>query len=388
MKKVLVIAALVLFGGTLIGLDVAAARSAQRLNPVMRTTPYVPTAEGKALHQALLIADLHADPLLWSRDLNLRGKMGHTDVPRLLEGNVALQVFGVVTQTPKNMNPDRNDDRTDEIRLLAVAQRWPPPTWTSLKARALYQAGKLTLTAQRSGGRLEVIRTRQELETLLEGRAAGRQVVGAILALEGMHALEGDPANVDALFEAGFRILGPAHFFDNAMSGSAHGVAKGGLTQKGRQVLARMEALGMTVDLAHAPSKTFDEVLAASSRPVIVSHTGVRGTCDNNRNLSDAQLRKLAHGGGVVGIGFWPGATCGKDAAAIARAVRYAVEVSGEDHVALGSDYDGAVAVPFDAAGLVELTDALLAQGLGRPALEKIMGGNVLRVLRQNLPQK
>jgi membrane dipeptidase len=81
-----------------------------------------------------------------------------------------------------------------------------------------------------------------------------------------------------------------------------------------------------------------------------------------------------------MGIGYWKTATCGTDAKAIARAIRYAVAIAGVDHVALGSDYDGAVSVPFDAAGLVELTDALLEAGFDREQLRKIMGGNVLRV--------
>ena len=90
---------------------------------------------------------------------------------------------------------------------------------------------------------------------------------------------------------------------------------------------------------------------------------GVKGTCDNRRNLSDEQLRAIAANGGLIGIGFWETAVCGKDAAAIAKAVKYAAGLIGVDHVALGSDFDGAVPVPFDATGLVKLTEALLAAG-------------------------
>jgi membrane dipeptidase len=170
------------------------------------------------------------------------------------------------------------------------------------------------------------------------------------------------------------------------VSGSAHGVRRHGLTELGRRVIERMEQKRMTVDLAHASAQTIDDVLAIATRPVVVSHTGVRGTCDNNRNLSDVQLQRIARNGGILGIGYWKTATCGTDAKAIARAIRYSVGVAGIDHVALGSDYDGAVSVPFDAAGLVELTDALLEAGFDREQLRKIMGGNVLRVLRSNLP--
>jgi len=372
--------------GTFIGLDVAATRAANRMNTVYPGVPYTPTQRGAALHSKLLIADLHADPLLWNRDLNERSSHGQVDVPRLLEGNVALQIFSVVTKTPKHMNTERNDDTTDDVQLLALAQRWPPGTWFSLKARALYQARKLADLAEDSDGKLVLLRTRAELERFLTEREKDQGKVGALLSLEGMHALEGKAEAVDELYAAGFRMLGFAHFFDNEMSGSAHGMKKEGLTELGRAVVKRMEERGMTLDLAHASRKAFEEVLAIATRPVVVSHSGVKGTCDNNRNLSDSQLRAITRNGGVVGIGYWSTATCGKDAKAVARAIRYAVSVAGIEHVGLGSDFDGAVAAPFDTAGLVEVTDALLAEGFGEGEIRKIAGENVLRVLRANLP--
>jgi membrane dipeptidase len=128
-------------------------------------------------------------------------------------------------------------------------------------------------------------------------------------------------------------------------------------------------------------------VLAMASRPVVVSHTGVKGTCDNRRNLSDAQLRAVAANGGLVGIGFWETAMCGKDAADIAKAARYVAGLVGVDHVALGSDFDGAVPVPFDATGLVTLTEALLAAGFSPEDTAKVMGGNEVRFFLENLPE-
>ena len=124
----------------------------------------------------------------------------------------------------------------------------------------------------------------------------------------------------------------------------------------------------------------------AWARPVVASHTGVRGVCDNARNLSDAHVRGIADTGGVLGIGFWPTACGGDDAASIARSIRYAVDLAGVEHVGLGSDFDGAVPVPFDATGLVQVTDALLDAGLDDQAVAKVMGGNVRRLLAENLP--
>ncbi len=390
MKKKWIILGVValLIPGVLIAGEVAATRTERRLNKVSRTKPYTATKGGAALHSRLFIADLHADSLLWSRDLNERADVGHVDVPRLIEGNVALQVFGVVTHASAKASAQGNDGRADDVRLLAMAQRWPVSTWVSRKARALYQAEKLSELAEDSAGKLTLIRTRQDLERFLAEREKDRQRVAGLLGLEGMHALEGRVESVDELHAAGFRMLGFAHFFDNEMSGSAHGLEKGGLSELGRAVVKRMEEKGMTIDLAHASRKTISDVLAIATRPVVVSHTGVRGTCDNNRNLSDEQLRAIARNGGVVGIGYWSTATCGKNARAIARAIRHAVTVAGIDHVGLGSDFDGTVTTPFDTAGLVELTDALLAEGLGEVEIRKIAGENVQRVLRGNLPSE
>jgi microsomal dipeptidase-like Zn-dependent dipeptidase len=182
-------------------------------------------------------------------------------------------------------------------------------------------------------------------------------------------------------------MMSPSHFFDNDIGGSAHGVEKYGLTEKGKEVIRRMEAKGMLVDVAHASAKTIDDVLAMATKPVVVSHTGVKGTCDNQRNLSDDQLRSIAKTGGVIGIGFWDTAVCGQDAASIARAIRHAVNVAGIEHVGLGSDYDGAVKAPFDASGIALITDALINEGFSDEEIARVMGGNTIRLLLENLPE-
>jgi microsomal dipeptidase-like Zn-dependent dipeptidase len=181
-------------------------------------------------------------------------------------------------------------------------------------------------------------------------------------------------------------MIAPVHFFDTAFAGSAHGMGKGGLTAAGRALVAGLERRSMVLDLAHASPRTLDDALALARRGVVVSHTGVKGTCDNPRNLSDAHLRAVARTGGVVGIGFWETAVCGRGPGAIARAVRHAATVAGIDHVALGSDFDGAVSTPFDAAGLPALTEALLAEGFADDDVARIMGANAIRVLQAGLP--
>lgn len=335
------------------------------------------------LHRRAFVADLHDDFFLWSRDFLERSGRGHTDLPRLRAGGVDLQVFAAVTQVPWGLNYRENPSDSDMLPLLAAAQRWPLATWTSPFARALHEAGRLERAAERAGDRLRIVRSRADLERL---EAGGADALGALLAIEGLHAAEGELEKIDRLFERGYRLFGLAHFFDNAFSGSAHGVEKGGLTELGRRAVRRVEVRGGIVDLAHASPAAIEDALEEARGPVLVSHTGVRGTCPGPRNLTDAQLRAVAATGGVVGIGFWEGAVCGEDVGAIVRAFRHAADVAGPAHVALGSDFDGSTTVPFDAAGLPRLTEALRGAGFGDEALRGILGGNVRRVLRRVLP--
>lgn len=364
----------------------AVGRTEARLCTTAQLPPYMASERARALHAELWVADLHADSLLWGRDLLQRGSHGHVDVPRLLEGNVALQVLAASTKSPRHLNLDRNDDRSDDVVLLAIALGWPPATWRRLLPRALYMASRADRFAARSDGRLRIIRTAADLAAYDADRGARPDITAGLLAIEGAHALDGDPANVDIVADAGFRMMGPAHFFDNAFAGSAHGVEKGGLTDLGREMVQRMEGRSMLVDVAHASSATVDDVLAMARRPVIASHTGLRGVVDSVRNLTDAQARAIAETGGVLGIGFWPTVCGGTGAGDIARAIAHAIRVAGIEHVALGSDFDGAVPVPFDATGLILLTDALIEAGLDDDAIQKVMGGNVHRLLAETLP--
>ena len=356
------------------------------INTTLTAPPYLASSRARELHRQLFVADLHADTLLWDRDVLERSAFGHADVPRLIEGNVGLQTFTIVTKVPKNIQLDGNDSSTDSISLLAFAARWPIATWTSLTARAVYQAAKLNTAAARSDGRLVVITTAGDLTRYIEHRANDPAITAGLLGIEGAHALDGNLDNLDRVFAAGVRMMAPTHLADNDMGGSAHGVDKGGLTDRGAELIRRMESRKMIVDLAHASGKTFDDVIAMATRPVVVSHSGVIGICDNVRNLSDDQLRAIATSGGVVGIGYWEGATCGTDAGAVARAIRYAVSVVGISHVGLGSDFDGAVAQPFDATGLVQITDALLQHGFSDVEIQAVMGGNLVRLLLTTLP--
>ena len=359
-------------------------------NKVLTKPPYIATVSEQVLnlHQQLTIADLHADSLLWGRDLLGRSSYGHVDIPRLADGNVALQVFSLPTKTPHGLNIESNDDKSDDIFWLAIAEHWPPRTWRSLTERALYQAQRLHEFASASRGGFSLIESSADLSNYLRHRQANEKLTAGLLAIEGAQALDGKLENLDLLYSAGYRMMSPSHFFDTDIGGSAAGVGKIGLTDKGRAWVREMEARRMIIDLAHASAKTIDDVLTIATRPVVVSHTGVKGTCNNNRNLSDDQIRAVAAKGGLIGIGYWDTATCGKDARAIVLAMRYVSNLVGAEHVALGSDFDGAVTEPFDTTGVVEITGAMIDAGYSEAEVRMIMGENVVKFMQANLPEK
>lgn len=358
-------------------------RSMNKVAPIALDAP---SERALALHRRLTIADLHSDTLMWKRDLLAHSGRGHMDAPRLNEGHVALQVFSSVTKTPKGQNYDANSADGDNITLLTIAQLQPPRTWTSLLERSLWHATKLDSAVRRSHGTVVKITTAADVRNLLAARGRGGDVLGALLSVEGLHNLEGRRENLAVLFDAGYRMAGLTHFFDNELAGSMHGEAKGGLTPLGRQIVQDMEAKGMVVDIAHASHAAVAEILAMATRPVVSSHGGVQAVCKVNRNLTDEEIKGVARTGGVVGIGYWDGALCSTSPAKFAESVAHVRDLVGTDHVGLGSDFDGATTVAFDTSGLAVITQALIDRGFTDEEIGKVMGGNVVRVLMQTLP--
>ena len=340
------------------------------------------SAEAQALHASLFIVDLHADTLLWQRNMLDRAERGHVDVPRLGDGNVALQVFSSVTKSPAGLNNERNSAHArDDITLLAFGQLQPPRTWTSLLERTLWHGQKLDRAVAASDGALFAVRDAFDLMHVQTARAGNPQPIGVLLSVEGLHNLEGDIANLQVLHDAGVRMAGLTHFFDNELAGSMHGEAKGGLTAMGRAAVRQMEDMGMIVDIAHCSHACVAEVLAMATRPVVSSHGGVQATCPGNRNLSDDEIRGVAATGGVIGIGYWDSAVCDISPAGIVRAMAHVRDLVGIDHVALGSDFDGSVTTRFDTAQLVQVTQGLLDAGFTEAEIRAVMGGNALRVI-------
>lgn len=380
---------LILLGaGLLIFFNVGPAAVERSMNGVIAGEPIQISERAKTLHRSLVIGDWHSDATLWKRDLGQRSDRGHVDLPRLLEGNVALQMFTTVTKSPRGQNYHSNSaDAADNITLLAIAQRWPLATYNNLTERALYQAGKIHRLEEQHPQQFQLIRTRKDLRELMAKRERGAAVVGGLLGTEGSHALEGDIGAVQRLADAGFTMMSLHHFFDNRLGGSLHGVSGAGLSDFGRKAVEEMLRLNLIIDVSHSSPAVVSDVLAYTQKPLVVSHTGFYGHCAQQRNISDELMLRIARAGGLIGVGYWAGAVCKASVDNIVEALRYGIDLLGVDHVALGSDFDGSVKTPFDSSQLVLLTEAMLREDFSESEIRAVMGGNMLRFLEQQLPE-
>ena len=352
-----------------------------RNNVVLPHEPYAVSEAARSLHDTIPVADLHSDMLLWRRDPAKPQSRGHTDLPRLREGGVALQVFTAVTKTPPALNYDENSADKDALTLLMVAQAWPFRTWGSIYERAAYQAGRLDDLERREDGNFIFVKNKSDLQEALD-----QGVLAGIYGVEGAHPLEGELDNIDRLYVAGLRVMGLQHLFDNELGGSLHGQSGAGLTAFGRDAVTRAVSKGLIIDVAHSSEQVVRDVLALTDKPVIVSHTGLNGHCDSPRNISDDLMKAIADHGGLIGVGFWDGAVCDPSIENIADAIVYAITLLGVEHVALGSDYDGTVTTVFDASELPALTQALMDAGLDESAIRAVMGENAVRFFLDHLP--
>jgi microsomal dipeptidase-like Zn-dependent dipeptidase len=326
---------------------------------------------------------MHCDALLWNRNLLKDHNYGQVDIPKMIKVNIGLQAFTIVTKSPKDQNYDNNTGDTDNISSLFFVQGRPTG---SLTKRAIMQCKELHNFAKKSDRIFRVIISTKELSIYLNDRKDNKNITAGFLGVEGAHALDGNIKNVQVLFDNGVRMMSAVHFFDNRLGSSAHGVKKEGLTEFGKSVILKMESLNMIIDIAHCAPKTINDIFKIANRPVISSHTGVRGTCDNERNLSDEQIKKIVKSGGIICIAIFEQAVCGVDAAATAKAIRYTSDLVGVDFVSLGSDFDGSVVTPFDITGFPLIVEELIKLNFKEDEIRKIMGENVKKFLLKNLP--
>jgi membrane dipeptidase len=329
--------------------------------------------DARALHDELPVMDLHADtPKLMSRlgyDLMARHRppasrinyAGHVDVPRMREGGLGAQIFGMWTFPYPERGCARDTHR--QLSTLADVVARHPDTLalapTAEAIRAAHAAGKIAVLA----------------------------------GIEGGQALESKRANVEVFARRGVRYIGLLHFSANALGCPARGSGEDagqGLTGFGRDVIREMNRLGVVVDLAHINRKGFFDALSVTTAPVMVTHTGVVGVHEHWRNIDDEQLRAVAENGGCVGIIFAPRFLGAGGIDAVCDHILHILKVVGADVPALGSDFDGFVIPPRgleDVAALPRLTAALAARGVDQTTLKKILGENALRVLADVPPR-
>jgi membrane dipeptidase len=324
--------------------------------------------EARAFHAECCVLDLHADTaklmdklgydlaLRHDRPMPTRANVfGHVDLPRMRDGGLAGQFFSFWTAP----YPQRGCARSvaDQLDAIDVAMAKHPTELAWTRTGAEVRAAK----------------------------AAGQ--IAALGGIEGGQALEGQLEPIAAFSRRGVRYLGLLHFSANAIGRPAKGRgADGGigLTGFGRDVVRECERTGVIVDLAHINRRGFFDALALATQPPMVSHTGVLGVHQHWRNIDDEQLRAIADKGGCVGVIFARRYLGSASIDAVVDHLLHILDVAGDDLPALGSDFDGFVVPPEgleDVAALPNLTVALSRRGVAPRVLEKILGGNVLRVL-------
>jgi membrane dipeptidase len=320
------------------------------------------------------LADGHADSLMWNRDLTVRQRRGQLDFPRLRQAGMRLQCFTIVT---------RGYPLVDGFRAFAALRRWPAAARRGPWERCRFQVERLWELCARSGGAVAVA---DSAAALAAQQAAGQ--VSAVLGVEGAQALEGRPERVAALRARGVAFIGLTHLANNDLGGSSSPLqGDRPLTPLGGEVLEAMAAARVSVDVAHASPRTLAAALAHPGVRPFCSHTGVAGAAPSWRNLDDAALRALAGRGGVVGIIYATIYLGGRRIGDVLRHVEHALDVAGEDAVALGSDFDGMVPMPRelgDVTGVPHLVEALTRR-MPERVVEKVAYANWRRFFGETL---
>jgi membrane dipeptidase len=323
------------------------------------------------------VVDLHVDTFIWTRlfgyDLLRRhGRglfdarfYGQADLPRLREAGVGGAIWAITT------NPLRRAARRTALfrknldRLLAIFAR-APDELALCRSAADYRAA----------------------------RAAGRH--GAFVGVQGGNAFDEDLA-LDS-FDASVLVkVTVVHMSTSSLGGTSAPSLRpdGGLTDRGRELVRALNRHRIFVDLAHISRRGFFDAVAVHDRtqPLLVSHTGIAGVHCHWRNVDDEQLRAVADTGGVIGVmyqsSFLGEPFFGGRAQAIVEHLAHIVDVVGEDHAALGSDWDGAIITPRDMATCLELPtlcELMLRRGWSPARVRKILGGNLLRALEALRP--
>lgn len=362
------------------------------------------------LHKEALVADMHCDTALRMNrgfDISRRDTTGHMDIPRLIEGGIDLQVFAcyISTETPVEQCRPRTDEIIDSLEAQIA----------------------------RNAERIAICRTASEAERIVE---SGR--IAAFIGIENGVAIANNLDNLQHFYDRGVRYMTLTHTSSSewCISSADTAPAFDGLTDFGRQLVRKMNELGMIVDISHASVSAVEEVLKVTEDPIIASHSCAHSICPSDRNLTDEQIKAIAENGGVIGINFFSGylssewnrlsdslfkahktvidsirALYPEDREKRHQAMRpifemmdreldeievsvttvvdhidHIVNLVGPDYVGLGSDFDGVFSLPrglSDCSMVPSITKELVRRGYSDQDIEKVLGGNFMRVFRQ-----
>ena len=352
---------------------VTAGRADDKARPKVVLTP-----EAEAIHAAGLLFDGHND-LPWeirekgnssfdTLDISKVQSTLHTDIPRLRKGGLKAQFWSVYVPADTEKSGDALLQTMHQISIVkAMVKRYPET--------------------------FEFASTADDIERIVK---SGK--VASMMGVEGGYSIEEEISNLQRLYDDGVRYMTLTHSKSLSWADSATDEPRAnGLSDFGREVILEMNRLGMVVDLSHVSPETMKQSLAATRAPVMFSHSSARAICDHPRNVPDDVLPLVAKNGGVVMVNFYsafivPTEQLKKDKEArgtlhdVADHIDHLVKVTGIDHVGIGSDFDGIPRLPEQLESVATyplITQELLNRGYDRESIHKILGGNVLRVLRE-----
>ncbi len=368
------------------------------------------------IHNQAILIDTHNDVLLQTMekgvilDQDLTG-ITHSDLDRLKQGGVDVQFFSV----------------------------WCDGAQADPFKYALIEMDSLNAIAKRNPDKIKVVANSKEMM-----EAVNQHKIAAFFGVEGGHMIENDLAKLDSLFARGTRYMtltwnnstswATSAADETALEGGAlNSEGKKGLSEFGKEIVSRMNTLGMMVDISHVGEQTFWDVMETTTKPVIASHSSVYAICPVPRNLKDDQIKAIAKNGGVVQINFYSGFISpeyeeqrnvfllnhkSEKDSLIASGINiyvaeellfakytnevqsfrptleqlmqhivHVIDLVGVDYVGLGSDFDGIPSAPIgldDVTSYPIITNALVEKGYSIKDINKILGGNLLRVLEKN----
>ena len=311
------------------------------------------------MHQRVLTLDTHCDtPMFFPKgvDFGTRDKQLLVDLHKMTEGHQDATIMVAYLHQPTDHPKEYADDIFDKIEALV----------------------------ERNNRYLSIARTPNDLWT---NKHLGKKSI--MLGIENGHALDGKIENLHHFAERGIVYMTLCHNGDNDICDSAKGSqTHNGVSDFGHQVISEMNRLGIMVDLSHAAEKSFYDALEMSTTPIVCSHSSCRALCDHPRNLTDDQMRALAKKGGVMQVTLYPGFLVKDGEATIEDAMRHlehAIDVMGIDHVGLGTDFDGDGGIRglANSSELTNFTRQLMTRGFSQEDIQKIWGGNFLRVMQQ-----